>query len=124
MSDDCFCGSGDRYLCCCGRYLEGGQCPDTPEQLMRSRYCAYVLAREDYLLTTWHPSTRPPNIPPSQVRWLGLKVIRAANNAMTGEVEFVARHKMNGKAQRLHEVSHFVNENGHWLYVNGKIEYE
>ena len=26
---------------------------------MRSRYTAYVLRREDYLLQTWHPETCP-----------------------------------------------------------------
>ena len=28
--------------------------------MMRSRYSAYVLGLEDYLLRTWHSDTRPP----------------------------------------------------------------
>lgn len=88
---------------------------------MRSRYCAYVRKRTDYLLATWHPSTRPSTLElqGASVTWLGLKVIRAENDAVSGIVEFVARHKVNGKAYRQHEVSRFINENGRWLYVCG-----
>jgi len=126
MNDKCPCGSGESFLCCCGRYLQGGQFPETAEQLMRSRYCAYVLARADYLLATWHASTRPQSIhleSSGQAKWLGLRVIRAHNDATTGVVEFVARHKVNGKAHRLHEVSQFVNEDGHWVYVTGELKH-
>ena len=93
---------------------------------MRSRYCAYVLARADYLLATWHASTRPQSISlesSGQVLWLGLKVIRAHDDTQTGMVEFVARHKVNGKAHRLHEVSQFVNEDGRWVYVTGELKH-
>ena len=125
MKDDCPCGSGQRYPSCCGRYLDDGEFPDTAEQLMRSRYCAYVLTRADYLLATWHTATRPPAIALDaidSVTWLELEVIRAQNDAATGVVEFVARHKVNGKAHRLHEVSQFVKENGRWVYVNGAMK--
>ena len=122
MISECPCGSGNIYSNCCGRYLDGEQSPETAEQLMRSRYSAYVLARADYLLATWHASTRPQSIPLEsfgQVQWLELKVIQAHNDAQSGVVEFVARHKLNGKALRLHEVSQFVRENGCWLYLSG-----
>lgn len=123
MNDVCPCGSTAEYLACCGRYLDSEQIPDSAEQLMRSRYCAYVLARTDYLLATWHASTRPPTISPdiANQQWLGLKVIRAHNDSHTGTVEFVARHKVNGKAYRLHEVSRFVKEQGRWIYLDGDI---
>lgn len=125
MSGVCPCGSGERYLSCCGRFLDGGEFPQTAEQLMRSRYCAYVLARADYLLATWHTSTRPQSLhlDIAGLKWLELKIIRAHNDTQTGVVEFVARLKVNGKAQRLHEVSQFVNENGCWLYVDGDIKH-
>ena len=91
---------------------------------MRSRYCAYVRARADYLLATWHAATRPPAIEldTGSVTWLQLKVIRADSQTASGVVEFVARYKVNGKAYRLHEVSQFVKENGVWLYVNGEMK--
>jgi len=126
MISECPCGSGNIYSNCCGRYLDGEQSPETAEQLMRSRYSAYVLARADYLLATWHASTRPQSISVEsfgQVQWLGLKVVKAHNDAQTGVVEFVARHKLNGKAFRLHEVSQFVRENGRWLYLSEDLKH-
>jgi len=60
---------------------------------MRSRYSAFVLERADYLLATWHASTRPTSLDfDPGVRWLGLEVrahIRTGTAA--AEVEFVAR---------------------------------
>lgn len=53
----CPCGAGD-YAACCGRYHNGIPAPDAGS-LMRSRYSAYVLKLEPYLLASWHTSTRP-----------------------------------------------------------------
>ncbi len=36
-------------------------------------------------------------------------------------VEFVARHKQSGRAERLHEISGFVREEGRWFYVDGEL---
>ena len=36
-------------------------------------------------------------------------------------VEFVARSKLGGRAQRLHETSRFVREDGRWFYVDGDM---
>jgi SEC-C motif-containing protein len=97
----------------------------TAEALMRSRYSAYVLALEPYLLATWHASTRPQPLTlagDEKTRWLGLEIKR---HAMTGTasaiVEFVARYKIAGRAHRLHEVSRFLNENGRWYYLDGEF---
>jgi len=94
---------------------------------MRSRYAAYTLRREDYLLATWHVSTRPASLdlgqdPPQ--KWFGLEVLRhqpdtpCAGRAL---VEFIARYKVGGRAHRLHEVSRFVQEGGCWYYVDGDL---
>jgi SEC-C motif-containing protein len=121
----CPCGSGQPLAACCGRYLDGAEPAPTAEALMRSRYSAYVQRREDYLLATWHASTRPAELglaveaPP---KWLDLDVRRHdqqdENHAI---VEFVARYKVGGRAHRLHETSRFVREDGRWLYVDGDI---
>ena len=87
---------------------------------MRSRYSAYTLQLDDYLLDTWHPTTRPttPFHHESGLRWLGLQVIRRESlDADQALVEFVARTKLGGKAHRLREVSRFVREDGRWVYV-------
>lgn len=87
---------------------------------MRSRYTAFVQGRADYLLATWHPSTRPATLepPPPGLRWLGLEV-RAERllDATHGTVEFVARSKLAGRADRLHERSLFEQVDGRWLYL-------
>ena len=90
---------------------------------MRSRYSAYVLRLEPYLLATWHVSTRPAALDLSgdTALWLGLTVkrhVQAGDDAAI--VEFVARHRNGGgSASRLHEISRFVREDGRWYYVDG-----
>lgn len=92
---------------------------------MRSRYCAYTMGLEPYLLSTWHASTRPPTLDLSDdkdTRWLGLEVRRhQATGGDTAIIEFVARYKIGGRAHRLHEVSRFVREDGRWYYLDGEF---
>ena len=94
---------------------------------MRSRYSAYVLVREEYLLRTWHPSTRPDHLDFSDAKamiWLGLKIVRTEvgdSNDQQGMVEFVARYKVSGKAHRMVEISRFVRESGQWFYLDGTL---
>lgn len=121
----CPCGSGKAFADCCGRYLDGGAVAPTAAALMCSRYTAYTLQREDYLLATWHASTRPAQLGLAEevpTKWIGLDVKR---HEQQGEdravVEFVARYKVNGRAHRLHETSRFVCEDGRWYYVDGDL---
>ncbi len=125
-SSPCPCGAGPTYAACCGRWHAGAlhlQAPDAAA-LMRSRYSAYVLGLDEYLLDTWHAGTRP--APPLQLqpglKWLGLELRRhVATDATHAQVEFVARSKLGGRAQRLQETSRFVREGGRWYYVDGDI---
>jgi len=121
----CPCGSTKPYTACCGRYVEGSEPAPTAEALMRSRYTAYTLLREDYVLATWHPSTRPSALglaEEAQTKWIGLDVKRhEQQDAEHAIVEFVARYKVQGRAHRLHEVSRFVKEEGGWFYVDGEV---
>lgn len=91
---------------------------------MRSRYSAYVLKLEDYLLATWHIDTRPASLglEADTVKWLGLEVKRHQESGGEAMVEFVARYKAGGRAQRLHEISRFVREDAAWLYVDGLLQ--
>lgn len=122
----CPCGSGRDLAACCGRYLHGTETPDSAEVLMRSRYTAYALGNESYLLGTWHASCRPDTLGLDEQpapKWTGLEVLRHAQPDEThAVVEFVARYKINGRAFKLQETSRFVKENGHWFYVDGDIE--
>ena len=122
----CPCDSGQQLARCCGRFVFAAQAPATAEQLMRSRYVAYVLGEQDYLLRTWHPDTRPADLPLSHdSTWLGLQILRrvqqSENHAL---VEFVARYRINGKGYRLHETSRFERLGNQWLYLDGRFAEE
>lgn len=119
-------GSADAlpYDACCGRYRAGLPAP-TAEALMRSRYSAFVRDELDYLLATWYASTRPTSLTPNPagLKWLGLEVRRhVVIDADHATVEFVARHKLGGRAERLHEISRFVREEGRWFYVDAEVD--
>jgi SEC-C motif-containing protein len=123
-----------RYADCCGPWHEGlarGAHAPTPEALMRSRYSAYALVQGrgpaarslvEYLMQTWHPSTAPGDLELGPLNWTGLEVMHAEMHGDAGVVEFVAHHKVNGRAAKLHEVSRFVREGGAWLYVDQLIQ--
>ena len=127
----CPCGRVDArgrpmpFARCCGRYLADFAHPPAPdaEALMRSRYSAFVLEDADYLLATWHPSRRPPELGfEPNTKWLGLDVHSHRQvDATHAEVEFVARSRTGGRAHRLHERSRFVCEDGRWYYLDGEI---
>jgi SEC-C motif-containing protein len=120
----CPCGSGSTYAACCAPLHHGQPAPDA-ESLMRSRYTAYVLKLEDYLLQTWHPETRPAVLnlaDDTQTKWLGLTVRHFESTGLdTAIVEFVARYKVNGKAERLHETSRFARVDARWYYLDGSF---
>ena len=88
---------------------------------MRSRYSAYVIGLLDYLLATWHASSSPGDLELPPVKWLGLEVRHAQTAGDAGVVEFVARCKEGGRAQRLQETSRFVREDGRWYYIDGQM---
>ncbi|MWJ27467.1 zinc chelation protein SecC [Halomonas sp. ZH2S] len=115
----CPCG-GDKPLAdCCGRYHAGELAP-TPEALMRSRYSAFVLNLTDYLLASWHPSTRPANLAPdSSSRWLRLEILESAEEGGKGQVAFRAVFKEGRRWAVLEETSRFVREEGRWFYLDG-----
>ena len=126
----CPCGSGETYGECCGRYLADGRRAPTAEALMRSRYTGFATRATHYLLVTWHPSTRPEVLDLDDAMvWHRLDVVRTDAGGPwddAGTVEFVAHYRLDdgtaiGQRGRLHETSHFVREDGRWLYVDGGI---
>jgi len=122
----CPCGSGLPLNLCCQPLLNHEQQATTAVALMRSRYTAYTLGDEDYLLHTWHSSTRPAQLGlhNDPQTWQRLKIIATATGQAAddnGEVEFIAIYKINGRAERLHERSRFAREDQQWRYIDGNI---
>ncbi|HEY8587663.1 MAG TPA: YchJ family metal-binding protein [Rhodanobacter sp.] len=124
----CPCGNSSGYAECCGPLHDGTTSANSAEELMRSRYSAYVLKREDYLLASWHADTRPATLRLAAQQpaptWLGLEVRHQQMiDADHASVEFVARYRLGGgRAQRQHETSRFVREHGRWYYLDGELK--
>jgi len=123
----CPCGNPAGYARCC-EPLHDGAVAATAEQLMRARYSAYVLMREDFLLASWHADTRPATLRLAAQQpaptWLGLEIRRQrTDDEHRATVEFVARYRLGGgRAQRQHETSRFVREHDHWYYLDGELK--
>ena len=124
--------SSQTYGSCCAPWHRGllatpPRYAPTPEQLMRSRYSAYVLQLGGYLLATWYGETSPGEIDFPPTKWLGLEVKHSASTGDVGVVEFTARYRdSTGRAHRLEETSRFVREGvgeaSRWYYIDGIVE--
>lgn len=117
----CPCLSGLPYAECCEPLHRGVITAPTAEQLMRSRYSAFAVGDADYVLATWHPSTRPATLElDPELRWYRLDIIgRSAGGPLDshGEVEFEAFWRSPDARGSQRERSTFVREGGRWLYV-------
>jgi SEC-C motif domain protein len=115
----CPCGSGEAYDACCGPVVRNERWADTAEELMRSRYTAFVLGDVDHVFRSWHPATRPDGLDElPDLQWLGLEILDVVDGGPTddeGVVEFRATHARGTQ----HESSRFVRRAGRWVYVDG-----
>jgi len=123
----CFCCSGIAFSECCEPILRDRLLAGTPLALMRSRYTAYVLGNEKYLLDSWAPATRPQalSLKENRVKWLGL-TIHSAETVLpadsVGRVDFSARFIEGDQLCVLRENSSFIRENGFWFYLDGSCD--
>lgn len=125
----CPCGNPAPLAECCGRFLSRTQTPARAEELMRSRYTAYVLGDLDYLMDTHDPETRQPADRDNAARWIedarwrGLEVVESLAGGpddQQGVVEFKARYMILNAQQVHHERSTFRRVDGRWVYVRGE----
>lgn len=118
----CPCGSGNRYSQCCEKIIIAAISASTPEQLMRSRYSAYFFKNEDYLLKSWHHSTRPESLQLNKdtSEWKLLRIISAKENLVHFVAYFSDINNSGITIFALNEESEFIYENGEWFYLTGK----
>jgi SEC-C motif-containing protein len=121
----CPCGSGLEYSGCC-EPLHLGAAAETAEALMRSRFSAFALGLDGYLLASWHPSTRPAALHfDDGTVWRKLQVVDTVAGGPqddTGVVEFRASFRgADGSPGLLHERSRFTKFDGRWVYVDGEV---
>lgn len=123
MFEPCPCGHGKTYLNCCARLHTGRAEAETPEELMRARYSAFVRADPAFLLASWSPETRPARLDRLEPReWSGLSVeAEETLGPDRATVTFTARYREDGVERRLREKSLFRRERGRWVYVDGEI---
>jgi len=120
----CPCGSARGYDDCCGALHRGAPAP-TAEALMRSRFSAFALGLREYLLASWHPSTRPGSLDlDADVVWRRLQLVDTVAGGpddAEGVVEFRASYRDADGAGLLHERSRFIRVDGRWVYLDGEV---
>ena len=123
---DCYCGSAKKYTDCCEIAHNDLSSVKTAEQLMRSRYTAFVMANGNYLMRSHHSTTRPTKSKNTiinwakSVNWIRLEVLeksKGGNKDNEGTVTFNAYYFEDGKVEVIHEKSAFAREDGVWAYV-------
>ena len=98
------------------------------EELMRSRFTAYMIENHQYILQTYAAAQRA-EITISDLarsakdtRWLSLQVLEHHVKKNTAQVEFKAFYQVHNSYYVMHELSDFVFESGKWFYTNGAIQ--
>jgi len=120
---NCYCGSKKKFNECCEQYLIGISKPLTAQELMRSRYSAYVVGDGGYIVKTTVKENRYEDDLKlieeyaKSVEWLGLDILYVEKNI----VEFRAYYRDADGVKVQHEKSSFVYEDGMWLYKDGKL---
>ena len=127
---NCHCGSGLSFEKCCEPYILKKSVPETSEQLMRSRYSAFVVGAVDYIYDTHHPSRRS-EVSKDEImswsqesEWHGLEVVESLegqNKDSYGVVEFIAKYSTNGQKYSHHERASFEKVDDDWFFMDGKI---
>jgi SEC-C motif domain protein len=128
---NCYCCSDNLFENCCQPFIEGLSKPLTAEELMRSRYSAYLLGDVEYILKTTHFSTRKFYEPEAIKKWATsslwqkleiISTIKGSPKDFKGRVEFKAYYlDLSFQPHIHHELSNFTKESGEWFFVDGKI---
>lgn len=119
----CPCKSGKAYQACCAIFHTLRQQPATCEQLMRSRYSAFILQLGEYLFNSYHPDFRGEltiaQLSEKSVDWKNLQIIDTESLDETGFVEFKAWFMCDRQLEVHHERSNFVKDHDQWFYCDG-----
>jgi SEC-C motif-containing protein len=128
--DLCPCGSTRSYADCCRPVIAGGRRAETAEQLMRSRYSAYVTKELAWLKTSLHPDHRADYDEASsrawaeRAEWHGIKIVgteKGGPGDREGTVEFVVSFTESGVRQEHRERSSFSKVGDAWYFTTGKV---
>jgi SEC-C motif-containing protein len=99
----------------------------TAEQLMRSRFSAFVFDNMSFLRLSHAKATigsfnfKSVSKWTKSVKWLKLEILetqKGQNLDDYGYVEFKAFFLENGKIDYIHGKSEFIKQNNHWVYLD------
>ncbi|PSJ80046.1 YchJ family protein [Neisseria iguanae] len=125
----CPCQSQRAYADCCQLFHVQQKFPSFAEELMRSRYSAYVFQDIGYIVKTTVPSQQELLDAADmltwsrETEWLGLDVLNhvpdiGKNHA---QVEFIAHFQNGGEVRHHHELSAFVKIGGRWYFIDPTV---
>jgi SEC-C motif-containing protein len=127
-TNPCPCGSQKGFAQCCGPLLTGNRDAKTAEELIRSRYTAFVKADIEHIRRTRHPRSSN-EFEEDAVRawaeksdWKGLVISKVEGGGVdddNGTVDFVASYEEAGALQEHKEHAVFVRCDGRWTFVDG-----
>ena len=125
----CPCGSTLTYEACCQAIIKGERPAETAEQLMRSRYSAYVMKEIEHLRTSLHPDHRA-DFNEKTTRawaesavWHGLEITGTTGGGpedSQGTVEFEVSYTEQGTKKDYRERATFSKADGAWYLVSGE----
>ena len=128
--DQCPCGSGKNYSECCGPLIKGEHFVQTAEELMRSRYSAYVKQEITYIVNTILPE-KLGDFDEEGIRrwsekaqWQKLEILNVEDGGLNdteGKVEFIAQYIDKGKTNKHHEIGKFKKYNNRWYYHDAEF---
>lgn len=131
----CPCCSGELFSICCQPIIKNEKEAKTPEELMRSRYCAYALKNAAYIYNTYSKAGQS-NTSLKEITawaetcvWVNLQIHHSSpiikntltENTSANTVEFSAYYIEDNNLIVMRENSFFINENGQWRYHNGEM---
>jgi SEC-C motif-containing protein len=150
VNNKCFCGSNEKFSNCCQLYIEQSSkqqaFPQTPEQLMRSRFSAYANGNSQYVYDTYSKSSQASqsineiNDWSKACVWIALQIHSKSKSDIAEDdcseqfVEFSAIYITDNILCELRENSRFILEEAkienncksenqplQWRYIDGNI---
>jgi len=131
VNHQCPCGNSIKYKKCCQPF-HNGKLPNTALELMKSRYCAYVLSKADYIIKTTHAQN--PDFTMETLQWkndilsfcngsnfIKLEILESSLNDLESFVTFKVSLEINNKDESFTERSKFLKVENRWLYHSGIV---
>ena len=123
LDHQCPCGSEKSFKHCCHLLLSDRTLAQTPEQLMRSRYTAYVIGDLAYIRKTWHRDYCPPDLSLEGLpEFIRLQIVSHSHSNNRGYVHFRAFYYTQDELTWMEEQSQFVKLSECWLYTTGEVK--